>query len=87
MRGCNLNKADIIIVADILVVITAVFSALSWFISSMIKIPTEIKSGFGKLVGVEEMTLAFRKQSRFNSSAAFFAAISSAFQLLSQFLK
>jgi hypothetical protein len=35
-----------------------------WLYASIIKVPTNIQSGFGKLVGVEEMAAGFKKQSK-----------------------
>ena len=35
-------------------------SGALWFYAAIIKVPTNIGSGYGKLVGVEEMTAGFR---------------------------
>ncbi len=41
-----------------------------WFYASMIHVPTDIKSGYGSLVGVEEMSDGFKKQGFWNAIAA-----------------
>lgn len=42
-----------------------------WLYASIIRVPTDIKSGYGgPLVGVEEMSAAFRKQGFWNAAAA-----------------
>jgi hypothetical protein len=46
-----------------------------WLYASSIRLPTDIKSGYGALVGVEEMNAGFRKQARWNAYAAGCAGI------------
>jgi hypothetical protein len=45
-------------------------SGALWLYAASIKVPTNIGSGFGALIGVEEMTAGFRKQAVWNSWAA-----------------
>lgn len=53
-----------------LAVVAALGAAGLWFYASMIHVPTDIKSGYGKLVGVEKMTAGFKKQGLWNAVAA-----------------
>jgi hypothetical protein len=53
-----------------LAVAAALGAAGLWFYSSIIDVPTDIESGFGKLVGVEEMSAGFKKQGFWNAVAA-----------------
>jgi hypothetical protein len=49
----------------------ALGAAVLWLYASFIRVPTDIKGGYGgPLVGVEEMSAAFRKQGRWNAAAA-----------------
>ena len=50
-------------------------SGALWFYAAIIKVPTNIGSGYGALVGVEEMTAGFKKQAIWNSSAAVLQAV------------
>jgi hypothetical protein len=43
-------------------VASAFIAALLWFYASSISVPTDIKSGYGALLGVEEMSAGFKKQ-------------------------
>jgi hypothetical protein len=51
-----------------------------WLYASIIKVPTNIGSGFGTLIGVEEMTTGFRKQAFWNACAAAATAVAMLFQ-------
>jgi hypothetical protein len=51
-----------------------------WLYASTIRVPTNIQSGFGALVGVDEMTAGFRKQALLNSYAAVATATAAFFQ-------
>ncbi len=55
-----------------------------WFYSSVIDVPTDIGSGYGRLVGVEEMSAGFKKQGFWNALAA---AMTGAAVLLDQVAK
>jgi hypothetical protein len=44
-------------------------SGTLWLYASLVSVPTKIESGFGALVGVEEMTAGFRNQAFWNSWA------------------
>ena len=57
-------------VLSMLAVAVALGAAGFWFYASIIPVPTDIQSGFGKLVGVEEMSAGFRKQGFWNAVAA-----------------
>jgi hypothetical protein len=49
---------------------TGCVAAVLWFHAAWIRVPTDNKSGYGMLVGVEEMSAAFRKQGFWNAAAA-----------------
>jgi len=51
-------------------IFTGFLSGALWLYASRIKVPTNIGSGYGALVGVDEMTAGFRKQAIWNSYAA-----------------
>jgi hypothetical protein len=53
-----------------LAVVAALSAAGLWFYASIIPVPTDIKSGYGRLVGVEEMSAGFEKQAFWNAVAA-----------------
>jgi hypothetical protein len=55
-----------------------------WLYASIIKVPTNIQSGYGKLVGVEEMAAGFKKQAAWNSYAAVMTAAAASFQAVAQ---
>lgn len=55
-------------------------SGALWFYAAIIKVPTNFGSGYGALVGVEEMTAGFKKQAIWNSSAAAATAIATVLQ-------
>jgi hypothetical protein len=46
-----------------------------WLCASLIRVPTDIKSGYGKLIGVDEMSAGFKRQARWNAYAALCAGI------------
>jgi hypothetical protein len=45
-------------------------SGAPWLYAASIKVPTNVGSGWGALVGVEEMTAGFKKQATWNSYSA-----------------
>jgi hypothetical protein len=49
---------------------TGFMAAVLWFYAAWIGVPTHIKSGYEMLVGVDEMSAAFRKQGFWNAAAA-----------------
>ncbi|HXW72627.1 MAG TPA: hypothetical protein VEK34_14575 [Methylocella sp.] len=53
-----------------LYVAVALSAAGLWFYASIIQVPTDIQSGYGSLVGVEEMSAGFKKQGFWNAAAA-----------------
>jgi hypothetical protein len=57
-------------------------AAAAWAISASITVPTNIGSGFGALVGVEEMSAGFKMVALWNRLAAAVAAIASLLQAL-----
>jgi len=65
-------------------IITGFLSGALWFYASSINVPTNIGSGYGALVGVEEMTTGFRKQAIWNSYAAVATAVAVVLQAFGQ---
>jgi hypothetical protein len=63
-----------------LAVATAFIAAVLWFRASLIHVPTQIGSGYGSLVGVEEMSAGFEKQARWNAFAAAMTGVAAVFQ-------
>jgi hypothetical protein len=61
-------------------IIAGFLSGALWLYAARINVPTNIGSGFGALVGVEEMTAGFRKQAVWNSWAAVATAIAALLQ-------
>ena len=61
-------------------IIVAFLSGVLWLSASLIKVPTNIQSGFGDVVGVAEMTAGFRNQANWNSYAAMATALAAFFQ-------
>jgi hypothetical protein len=57
-------------ILNVLAVAAALGAAFLWFYASLIPVPTDIKSGWGSLVGVEEMSAGFQKQGFWNAVAA-----------------
>ena len=51
-------------------VIAALVAAALWFYEASIHVPTDIKSGYGRLVGVDEMSASLKKQGFWNAVAA-----------------
>ena len=51
-------------------IVAGFLSGALWLYAASIKVPTNIVSGWGALVGVEEMTAGFKKQATWNSYAA-----------------
>ncbi|HTX53660.1 MAG TPA: hypothetical protein VMD08_09630 [Candidatus Baltobacteraceae bacterium] len=51
-------------------IVAAFVSGALWLYASLVRVPTKIGSGYGALVGVEEMTTGFKKQAFWNSCAA-----------------
>ena len=56
-------------------------SGALWLYAAVIRVPTNIGSGFGALVGVEEMTAGFRRQAFWNSCAAIATAAAALLQV------
>jgi hypothetical protein len=65
-----------------LAIVAALASGTLWLRAALIKVPTNIQSGFGALVGVEEMSAGFRRQSIWNSHAAGATAAAAILQML-----
>jgi len=63
-------------------IIAGFLSGALWLYAASIKVPTNIGSGYGTLVGVEEMTAGFRKQAIWNSFAAAATAIAAVLQAI-----
>ena len=61
-------------------IVSGFTSGALWLYTALIKVPTDIRSGYGALVGVEEMTAGFKKQARWNSYAAIATAAAALFQ-------
>jgi hypothetical protein len=51
-------------------IVAGFISGALWLYAAWIKVPTKIESGWGALVGVEEMTAGFKKQAVWNGWAA-----------------
>jgi len=51
-------------------VVVALIAAGLWFYASIIPVPTDIKSGYGSLIGIEEMSAGLQKQGFWNAIAA-----------------
>jgi hypothetical protein len=64
---CNMTPHKML---RLLSVATALGAAGLWFYASTIRVPTNIKSGYGRLEGVEEMSTGFKKQGFWNAVAA-----------------
>ena len=65
-------------------IIAGFLSGALWFYASGIKVPTNIGSGYGALVGVDEMTAGFGKQAIWNSYAAVATAVAAIMQAFAQ---
>jgi hypothetical protein len=63
-------------------IIASFVSGALWLYSALIKVPTNIGSGYGALVGVDEMTVGFKKQALWNSWAAAATALAAVLQAL-----
>jgi hypothetical protein len=61
-------------------IIAGFVSGVLWLCTALINVPTNIGSGWGALVGVEEMTAGFKKQAFWNSAAAIAAAAAALLQ-------
>jgi hypothetical protein len=55
-------------------------SGTLWLYAALVRVPTNIESGWGTLVGVDEMSAGFRKQAFWNSCAAVATAAAALFQ-------
>jgi hypothetical protein len=62
-------------------------AALLWFYASSISVPTDIKSAYGALLGVEEMSAGFKKQARWNAIAAAVTGVAALFQWAAQWFR
>jgi hypothetical protein len=51
-----------------------------WLYAAVLRVPTNIGSGYGALVGVDEMTAGFKKQANWNSYAALATAAAALLQ-------
>ena len=65
-------------------IITGILSGALWFYASSITVPTDIGSGYGTLVGVQEMTAGLKKQAIWNSYAAVATAVAAVLQAFAQ---
>jgi hypothetical protein len=61
-------------------ILAAFISGGLWLYASLIKVPTDIGSGYGALVGVKEMSGGFRRQAIWNSWAAGATALAAMLQ-------
>ena len=57
-------------ILNVLAAVAALGAAGLWFYASVLHVPTDIKSGYGSLVGVEEMSAGFSRQGFWNAVAA-----------------
>jgi hypothetical protein len=55
-------------------------SGALWFYASRIKVPTNIGSAYGTLVGVEAMTAGLQRQANWNTYAAAATALAAVLQ-------
>ncbi|MGO8845501.1 MAG: hypothetical protein ACLQFI_09245 [Methylocella sp.] len=67
---CGLGNMTLHNLFSGLAVVAALGAAGLWFYASIIHVPTDIKSGYGSLVGVEKMSAGFKKQGFWNAVAA-----------------
>jgi hypothetical protein len=67
-------------------VVAALVAAALWFYASLIRVPTNIESGYGALIGVEAMSAGFKKQARLNALAAAVTGVAALSQGLALFL-
>jgi hypothetical protein len=58
----------------------SILSGALWLFAALIKVPTNIESGYGKLVGVEEMGAGFKRQAQWNGYAAASTALATLLQ-------
>jgi hypothetical protein len=66
-----------------LAILSSASSAGLWLVASLIKVPTNIGSGYGGLVGIPEMTQGFARQAAWNGWAAGMTAVAALAQGLS----
>ncbi len=64
-------------------IVAGFISGALWLYAARIKVPTNIGSGYGALVGVQEMTAGFKKQATWNSYAAIMTAVAAVLQAAS----
>jgi len=64
-------------------IIAGFASGTLWFYAAIIEVPTNIGSGFGKIVGLDEMRDGFKKQATWNRYAAVMTAVAAVFQAMS----
>jgi hypothetical protein len=69
-----------------LAIVAGFLSGALWLYAALIKVPTKIGSGFGALVGVEEMTAGFNRQASWNGYAAIATAAAALFQAVAMVL-
>ena len=69
-----------------LAIVAGFISGALWLYAARIKVPTEIGSGYGKLVGVEAMTEGFTKQASWNGYAAIATGAAALFQAIAMML-
>ncbi len=61
-------------------------SGALWLYAALIKVTTNIESGYGALVGVKEMSAGFKKQARWNGYAAASTGIAALLQAAAMML-
>jgi hypothetical protein len=67
-------------------ILAAFLAAGLWWYAASINVPTNIQSGFGALVGVEEMSVGFKCASNWNRLAALATGIAVFFQAIALML-
>ncbi len=70
VRKQKMKRAHMHTVLSWLAVALWLASGVLWLQAATITVPTDIGSGFGKLVGVEEMSAGFKSQASWNTWAA-----------------
>ncbi|MET3906249.1 hypothetical protein ABID59_000570 [Bradyrhizobium sp. S3.3.6] len=58
-------------------------SAVLWFVAALVRVPTDkLGSGFGALVGMEDVAYGFKRQTFWNACAAGTAGLATLFQAI-----
>ena len=63
-------------------IVAGFLSGVLWLYAARIKVPTEIGSGFGALVGIEAMSAGFNRQASWNGYAAIATGAAALFQAI-----